>query len=385
MSLRYAVTLINGRLWFAAAFALAVFSLGRGSAAAAQDRVVVEPPALPYYLCYRTFLAPEVDGELRETSWQLARWTSGFVDIENGVEQAPWRTRVKMLWDDQHLYIGAELEEPHLWATLTQHDTIIYHDNDFEVFIDPDGDTHDYFEIEINALGTVWDLWLPVPYRDGGTAVTDWEVGGMQSAVALDGTLNDPSDEDTGWTVELAIPWEALVGQGQQQGSPVAGHHWRVNFSRVQWPLEVVDSVYRKSTDESTGEPASENNWVWSPQGAINMHKPERWGIVQFSDSIVGRGADAFIPDGGAVARWALWHVYYAQSTHRRERGRYATDLGDLGLDAMVTPDGSPLDVRMEASAEAYRAVALETDGQSAWSIQNDGRIQRVDEELPQE
>ncbi|MDH3457689.1 MAG: carbohydrate-binding family 9-like protein, partial [Gemmatimonadota bacterium] len=345
----------------------------------AQERVVVEPPSMPHYLCYRAPSAPQVDGELSETSWQLARWTEGFVDIETGAKPAPWRTRVKMLWDDAHLFIGAELEEPHLWATLTQRDTIIYQDNDFEVFIDPDGDTHDYFEIEINALGTLWDLWLPVPYRDGGTAVADWNIDGLQSAVALDGTLNDPSDEDTGWTVELAIPWKALMGESSAAGGPVPGDHWRMNFSRVQWPLEIVDSVYRKKID------ASEDNWVWSPQGAVNMHKPERWGIVQFSDRVAGRGRDSFKPDGGAVARWALWQIYYAQSTHWREHNRYATDLDDLGLATMVTPGGSMLTARMEATDDTYRAGVLETGGQVEWTIQETGRVQRVVEEPSQE
>ena len=56
-----------------------------------------------------------------------------------------------MLWDDQFFYVGAELEEPHVWATLTERDSVIFHDNDFEVFIDPDGDTHLYYELEMNA------------------------------------------------------------------------------------------------------------------------------------------------------------------------------------------------------------------------------------------
>jgi hypothetical protein len=44
------------------------------------------------------------------------------------------------------------LESPHVWATLTNHDTVIFQDPDFEVFIDPDGDTHNYYEFEINPL-----------------------------------------------------------------------------------------------------------------------------------------------------------------------------------------------------------------------------------------
>lgn len=70
------------------------------------------------------------------------------MDIEGDRKPRPrFRTRVKMLWDDNYFYMGAEMEEPHVWATLTERDSIIYRDNDFEVFIDPDGDNHNYYEI----------------------------------------------------------------------------------------------------------------------------------------------------------------------------------------------------------------------------------------------
>ena len=86
-----------------------------------------------------------------------------------------------MLYDDNYFYFAAELDEPHVWATLTDRDAVIYHDNDFEVFIDPDGDNHLYYELEINALGTEWDLLLVKPYRDGGPAINAWDIQGLQT------------------------------------------------------------------------------------------------------------------------------------------------------------------------------------------------------------
>ena len=242
-----------------------------------------------HYVCYRTPEPLAVDGRLDEPAWQAAAWSEPFVDIEGYDRPLPrWRTRFKMLWDDSYLYIGAELEEPHVWATLTQRDAVIYRDNDFEVFIDPDGDTHDYYEIEINALGTVWDLFLNKPYRDGGKAATEWNIDGLLAAVSIRGTINDPSDRDQGWTVELGIPWSALIEHAPEGRVPRDGESWRLNFSRVQWRLEQVDGGYRKLTDPSTGVPLPEDNWVWSPQGAVNMHMPEMWGVVMFSDSVIG-------------------------------------------------------------------------------------------------
>ena len=98
-----------------------------------------------HYACYRTLTPLHIDGDLTKPAWELAAWTEDFVDIEGSARPSPkFRTRAKMLWDDRNFYIAAEIEEPHVWGTLTEHDSLIFHDNDFEVFIDPDGDNHDY-------------------------------------------------------------------------------------------------------------------------------------------------------------------------------------------------------------------------------------------------
>ena len=228
------------------------------------------------YTCRRAPSAIRIDGRLDDAAWRRAPWTANFVDIQDARQPRPrFRTRVKMLWDDECLYVGAELIEPHVWATLTEHDSVIFRDNDFEVFLNPSGDGRNYFEFEINALNTGWDLFLPKPYREGGKADNSWEIPGLRTAVAIDGTLNDPRDRDRGWTVEIAFPWTAFASRAPVS-RPHPGESWRVNFSRVEWQMEAGGKPYRKVP----GKP--EDNWVWSPQGVINMHVPERWGYVRF-------------------------------------------------------------------------------------------------------
>lgn len=203
-----------------------------------------------------------------------------FIDIEGASKPSPrFRTRAKMLWDEQYFYVAAEMEEPHLWGTLTKHDSVIFRDNDFEVFIDPNGDTLEYYEFEINVLNTGWDLFLNKPYRQGGKADNSWEIPGLQTSVHLNGTVNDPSDTDRGWSVELAFPWKVLAEYAHQPAPPRAGDEWRVNFSRVEWRHEIVGGKYQKISG------VKEDNWVWSPQGVLNMHVPERWGRVRFTSS----------------------------------------------------------------------------------------------------
>jgi len=228
------------------------------------------------YECHRAASSLKIDGHLDDAAWSKAAWTDAFVDIVGEDHPAPrFQTRMKMLWDDEYLYIGAELEEPDVWATLTVHDSVIFRDNDFEVFINPTGDGLRYFEFEINALNTGWDLFLDKPYKQGGKADNSWEMPGYKSAVAIDGTLNDPRDRDKGWSVELALPWSAFI-ERSGKGRPNPGDEWRVNFSRVEWQTRVVDGKYEKVRG------TKEDNWVWSPQGVVNMHVPEKWGVVRF-------------------------------------------------------------------------------------------------------
>ena len=144
------------------------------------------------YTCHRAVGPIAIDGKLSEDAWTHASWTDRFVDIEGTHKPRPrLDTKVKMLWDDQFLYIGAWLAEPHVCAYLQDHDLIVYHDNDFEVFIDPNGDAQEYYEIEVNALNTIFDLLLVKTYIEGGPALHDWDLKGLESAVHVEGTLNN--------------------------------------------------------------------------------------------------------------------------------------------------------------------------------------------------
>jgi len=214
----------------------------------------------------RTKKPVQIDGKLNDVAWKNAAWTDYFVDIEGETRSLPrFRTRTKMLWDDDYLYIGAEMEEPDLKAKLTEHDSVIFHDNDFEVFLKPPTGMSGYFEFEINALNTSWDLFLNKPYLEGGKADNSWDIPGLKTAVALHGSLNNGTDKDQGWSVEIAIPWTAFQSR-LPVSKPVSGTEWRANFSRVEWKTSQT----------------KEDNWVWSPQGVINMHVPEKWGYLRF-------------------------------------------------------------------------------------------------------
>lgn len=321
------------------------------------------------YVCYRAAHPPKIDGRLDDAAWQSVPWTENFVDIEGVRRPKPrLRTRAKMLWDAEYFYIAAELEDPHVWATLTKHDSVIFNDNDFELFIDPDGDNHAYYEFEINALNTSWDLFLPKPYKDEGLADNGWEIPGLKTAVHVTGTRNDPADRDTGWTVEIAVPWAALCEFARRPVPPREGDQWRIDFSRVEWQHRIVAGKYEKVPR------TKEDNWVWSPIGIVDMHRPERWGFVQFSAQPPGR--TRFQPDPALRGREALMEIYYQQQAFREKHGHWAGNLALFALDQTAVS----LHPRLTVAGDEFRAsldVPVGSEIQT-WTIRQDSRIRRA-------
>jgi ketosteroid isomerase-like protein len=371
--------LLGGREFWLPFLAVVVISLMRAGDAAAADAPhdwVAEwarmKPIVPQgYVCYRASIPPTIDGRLDDAAWQSAPWTDDFVDIEGDRQPKPrFRTRAKLLWDDQYFYVAAELEEPHVWGTLTKHDSIIFNDNDFEVFIDPDGDNHDYYEFEINALGASWDLVLPQPYKDLGRADSSWDIAGLKTAVHVAGTLNDPSDRDTGWTAEIAIPWAALREFAHRPTPPRDGDQWRVDFSRVEWQHQVVAGKYQKVPN------THEDNWVWSPTGIVDMHRPERWGYVQFSTN--APGTERFNVDTTQQWRDALMEIYYHQKAFQEKHGHWSQNLDQLGL----APETLLLKPRLKTTGDRFRATVdipiLGGAKTETLTIRQDSRLRRI-------
>ena len=332
-----------------------------------------------YYTVYRTTDALTIDGKAEETSWKKARWSNYFVDIEGDKKPEPYlKTRMKMLWDDDFLYFYAYMEEPHIWATLKERDAVIFHDNDFEIFIDPDGDTHNYFEFEVNAFNTVWDLLLTRPYRDGGRAINAWDIKGLKSAVHLDGTLNEPSDEDKGWSVEVAIPWKTMKEGTSIPVPPKNAHMWRVNFSRVQWQTNIVDGQYVKKKNSKTGKNLPENNWVWTPQRVIAMHEPEFWGMAMFSEIVVGQQNVSIGRDlGSEEVRQLLYTLHRNQKKHKKKNGTFSKDQSALLNNQTLFSDGrTKIELSLEAGRETYHAVMKRVYSSNVyWHIDHTGRI----------
>ena len=154
------------------------------------------------YVCRRVATPLDLGGDASDPGWDALPWSEPFVDITGTASLAPrFRTRMRMGWDDRFLYVNADMEEPHVWGTITEKNAVMFEDNDFEIFIDPDCDGLNYYEFEINALGSIWELCLPKPYGAGGVPRLGCNIDGLVSRVRVAGTLNDPTDIDEGWSV----------------------------------------------------------------------------------------------------------------------------------------------------------------------------------------
>ena len=321
------------------------------------------------YICYRATVPPVIDGRVEDDIWQKTDWSDKFVDIEGDLKPLPFHdTQVKMLWDDHFLYFAAKLYETDVWAKLLKRDSVIFYDNDFEIFIDPDGDTHNYYEFEMNAYNTVWDLLLTAPYRDAeNKAVDSWDIQKLMSAVHVNGTINNPEDTDNFWSLEVAIPWQVLEECANRR--PEDGDQWRVNFSRVQWDTEIVDYNYKKLEKP-------EHNWVWSPQGIINMHYPENWGFVQFSENQVGEKQVKFKWNKDEDAKMYLRQIYYQQRDYNLKHGIFTADLQQLALPEFALDNYQP--AKLYVNPHGFYAILKSTDNTKEITIDQTGRTRII-------
>lgn len=306
--------------------------------------------------------------------WADIPFTDLFVDIEGSSRPTPrFATRAKIAWDHENLYFGAILEGNEIWGNITERDAVIFYDNDFEIFIDPDSDTQQYYEFEMNAKNAFWDLLLTKAYHDGGKPVNAFDIKGIRTAVHIDGKLNDPNAENKFWSVEVVMPFTTLMECSSKSdcACPDIGDYWRMNFSRVQWKVNVENGQYVKRRDPVTKNILPEDNWVWSPTGVINIHYPEMWGFVFFADE-TGNG-DFSIPQD-EYRKIILRQIYYLQSHYLEDHGHYAKTLEELGAPAF------PVELNLETTSLTYIVSCPDTVGTGTLYLLSDGKCGRKED-----
>lgn len=295
------------------------------------SNVRIPIPAVPFkppvYICPRANSHFTLDGNIDKPFWANVPFTDEFNDIEGSIRPKPaYRTRAKLQWDDENLYMAALIEGPEIWAYQTERDSVIFYDNDFEIFIDPDSDTQQYYEFEMNALNTVWDLLLTKAYRDLGKPVNGFDIHGMKTAVHINGTFGTLDPKNVSWSVEVVMPFAALCECTPNSRPPKKGDYYRLNFSRVQWHVHEENGKIVKNKREGSDLPLPEENWVWAPTGVINIHYPELWGFLVFADD----ATESFTIPEDELIKWELRKLYYAEQIFFDQNGSYSDSLSEL-------------------------------------------------------
>ena len=290
---------VNATRWFVLCASVLLLLAALPGISGEEQETAKEPLPFPcpeceiqHYTSLRTSEAPKIDGHLDEACWQEVPRSPRFVDIISG-KSTVHDTRAAVLWDNENLYIGFWVEEPHVRGDLTERDSLIYLNNDVEVFITG---KDSYYEFEINSLGTIYEvffIWEEAYERGGFAQVPEfrrthpkakpfkgvafqphprgmrlgcwaWDFPGLESAVHVQGTVNQDDDRDRGWTVELAFPWKGmqwLAKADNRSLPPKDGDVWRIDFSRFNHYREAAPST------DSGG-------WVWSRHGATLPSAP---------------------------------------------------------------------------------------------------------------
>jgi Carbohydrate family 9 binding domain-like len=258
----------------------------------------------PYTIHYAP-TPPKLDGKADSPVWQRATKSPRFVDMVTG-GPAILGTTAAALWDDEALYVAFWVEEPFPSAKLTERDSLIFQENDVEVFIDT-GDA--YYEFEMNALNTVYEVmfiwqdafenvdqtqfdlkkaiafggnfdrtethfWRGTHPRGLRWAYPSYDLPKLTSAVHIDGELNNPNVVSRGWTAEIAFPWAGMSSWAQNKSLPPRdGDEWRIFFGRFQKLLLGNNTVGAA--------------WSWDTVGSTDNHLPEKFTPVKFSNTPV--------------------------------------------------------------------------------------------------
>ncbi|MFA6111494.1 MAG: glycoside hydrolase family 20 zincin-like fold domain-containing protein [Candidatus Latescibacterota bacterium] len=171
---------------------------------------------------------PVVDGRLDDAAWDAAIPLQSYVLLGSSARQPAAGTWTKVIWTATTLYLGTSCEEPfpeRLRAEVSGYDDAVYNDDSVEIFLDPEGAGVGFAQLDVNSRGVRFDTrqygthYQRTWYATAGATQVDWRPEWTAQARVEPGH----------WTVEVAIPFDALGG------TPQVGDTWGANFTRQRY------------------------------------------------------------------------------------------------------------------------------------------------------
>ena len=186
----------------------------------------------------RTDTSPIIDGKIDDSCWEMANIATDFTDYKTeslAVEQ----TSVRVLYDDNNIYVAFECLEPHperIIAVERKYDQSLHEEDGVEVRFDTFGDHRSAYVFGVNTLGTRYDARIGLfDSHDDDTWGCDWSAA--------------CTVEDDRWFVEIAIPVGNILFERKDRMT------WGANFRRRERGLQESSYwCYRNSQARSPRE-----------------------------------------------------------------------------------------------------------------------------------
>lgn len=300
-----------------------------GSAQEGQiEHLVPETIPRPELNAARATSAVRVDGRLNDAAWQVVDPVSRFIQAQpNTGAPATERTEVRVLYNDTHLYIGALCYDgdPDAMVIKTierDFPGVLSEDMDsFGISVDTFLDRRNSFIFFVNPRGGVKD---GQGFNDGTTRDYGWDgIVDVRTAV-----------HDSGWTLEMAIPWKTLRYDPARDPQ-----EWGVNFLRrvrrrnevSYWaPLDRRNRIFRMS------EAGTMRNLPRIPAGRNLTVKPFLLAGRSAGSNLAvdDRGNEA---DGGVDVKWGITPRMTLDLTYRTDFSQADVDQEVVNLTRFPT------------------------------------------------
>ena len=229
------------------------------------DGVLAAEPALPTHVVTRIDRDLVLSGKADDPLWQQAAVIM-LTDADTG-NSPQLTTTVRLLYNQQYLYVAYVCAADTLRATLTKRDGPLYTEDVVETFLAPSGSFRSFYEIEVSPLNTILDSYqLSYSRPDGSYRKLyfnpAYTCADLLTKVFVEGVPNQAHGAKS-WTVEMAIPFTSIVGRDNIVPNP--GDRWRANFCRIDFA--------------APDKPAFSS---WSPLGGHDFNRSYRFGWIEF-------------------------------------------------------------------------------------------------------
>ena len=210
-----------------------------------------------------------IDGKMDEKAWNRteSRKFDYFYRVDKPNDRQ--KTVFRMLWDDENLYLFFDMKDKYLTARETKRDGQPYFDDCAEIFLitaPASLDTHIGYELNLYKASN--DFVFFNDFYKGKSGILKTYNPDFRVEVSYEGTVNDNSDIDKGWSMELAIPIANF--DGLAKFVPVMPGN--------QWAFLAV----RQDRNDADGNRRSTSTIFPIYDITKNVHQPNRFGLMEF-------------------------------------------------------------------------------------------------------